>query len=106
MSGHVSVLLQECLDGLNLREDGIYVDATLGRGGHSSCILKQCPKGHLYAFDRDAQAIEQSREPGGNRQQFYMHSFTVFHDERKTQRTGDPAGGRHPDGSRRIQPSA
>ena len=62
MSGHVSVLLQECLDGLNLREDGIYVDATLGRGGHSSCILKQCPKGHLYAFDRDAQAIEQSRE--------------------------------------------
>ena len=54
MSGHVSVLLQECLDGLNLREDGIYVDATLGRGGHSSCILKQCPKGHLYAFDRDA----------------------------------------------------
>lgn len=60
MMEHYSVLLQECLEGLHIREDGIYVDATLGRGGHSAEILKRCPKGHLYAFDRDAQAIAQS----------------------------------------------
>ena len=62
MSAHVSVLLQECLEGLRVREDGSYVDATLGRGGHSSEILKWCPNGHLYAFDRDQEAILQSRE--------------------------------------------
>ena len=62
MSAHVSVLLQECLEGLRVREDGSYVDATLGRGGHSSEILKRCPNGHLYAFDRDQEAILQSRE--------------------------------------------
>ena len=60
MMEHYSVLLQECLEGLHIREDGIYVDATLGRGGHSAEILKRCPKGHLYAFARDAQAIAQS----------------------------------------------
>ena len=40
MTEHYSVLLQECLEGLHIREDGIYVDATLGRGGHSAAILK------------------------------------------------------------------
>ena len=48
MSAHVSVLLQECLEGLRVRADGSYVDATLGRGGHSSEILKRshlCLKG-------------------------------------------------------------
>lgn len=60
MSGHVSVLLQECIEGLQIKADGIYVDATLGRGGHSSEILKRCPQGHLYAFDRDIEAIHQS----------------------------------------------
>lgn len=59
---HKSVLLNECLDNLNIKEDGIYVDATLGYAGHSSEILKRIPKGHLYGFDQDDFAIEKSNE--------------------------------------------
>ena len=59
---HYSVLLQESIDGLAVREDGIYVDGTLGRGGHSAAILSFLPQGHLYAIDRDLQAIEESRQ--------------------------------------------
>lgn len=59
---HVSVLLNECIEGLNLKEDGIYVDGTLGRGGHSSEILKRIPQGLLICFDKDQQAIDESRE--------------------------------------------
>lgn len=57
---HYSVLLQESIDALAIKEDGIYVDCTLGRGGHSSEILKRLTKGHLYCFDLDKQAIEES----------------------------------------------
>ena len=60
MMKHYSVLLEESIEGLNLKENGIYVDGTLGRGGHSSEILKRIPKGHLYAFDRDQSAIDES----------------------------------------------
>ncbi|MFR7554783.1 16S rRNA (cytosine(1402)-N(4))-methyltransferase RsmH [Longicatena caecimuris] len=60
MNKHYSVLLQESIEGLHIQHDGIYVDGTLGRGGHSCEILKQIPDGHLYAFDRDASAIEES----------------------------------------------
>lgn len=59
---HKSVLLQECLDNLSIKEDGIYVDATLGYAGHASEILKRIPKGHLYGFDQDDYAIEKSEE--------------------------------------------
>ena len=62
MMKHYSVLLQESIDNLAIRSDGIYVDGTLGRGGHSAEILARIPQGHLYAFDRDASAIEESRE--------------------------------------------
>lgn len=58
---HYSVLLQETVHGLNIKEDGVYVDGTLGRGGHSALILKQISKGHLYSIDRDLQAIEESK---------------------------------------------
>ncbi len=58
MYKHVSVLLKESIDSLNIKNDGIYVDCTLGGGGHSSEILKQIPKGHLYCFDQDDYAIE------------------------------------------------
>ena len=58
---HISVLLDECIEGLNIKEDGIYVDGTLGRGGHSGEILKRIPKGQLICFDKDEQAIEESR---------------------------------------------
>ena len=56
----MSVLLNETIEMLNVKEDGVYVDCTLGRGGHSSEILKRCPKGHLYAFDLDKNAIAES----------------------------------------------
>ncbi len=56
---HVSVLLQESVDGLAIKPDGIYVDATFGRGGHSAAILEQLgAQGRLIAFDRDPQAIQ------------------------------------------------
>ena len=58
---HISVLLNECIDGLNIKEDGIYVDATLGGGGHSSEILKRLTKGHLYCFDQDDFEINKAR---------------------------------------------
>ena len=59
---HISVLLKESIDGLNLKEDGIYVDSTLGYAGHSSEILKRITRGCLFAFDQDSKAIEFSRE--------------------------------------------
>lgn len=58
---HISVLLEECIEGLNIKEDGIYVDATLGGGGHSSEILKRLTTGHLYCFDQDDFAIDKAR---------------------------------------------
>ena len=54
---HVSVLLQESVDGLDIQPDGVYVDVTFGGGGHSKEILSRLsPKGHLYSFDQDADA--------------------------------------------------
>ena len=55
---HYSVLLNEVIDNLNIKEDGIYVDCTLGYGGHSSKILERIKHGHLFAFDQDKIAIE------------------------------------------------
>ena len=57
---HYSVMLPEVIEGLNVRDDGIYVDATLGYAGHSKEILKRIKRGHLYAFDADSQAINYS----------------------------------------------
>lgn len=59
---HKSVLLNECIENLNIKDNGIYVDATLGYAGHSSEILKKIPNGHLYGFDQDDFAIEKSNE--------------------------------------------
>jgi 16S rRNA (cytosine1402-N4)-methyltransferase len=56
MNYHQPVLLKECIDGLNIRPDGIYVDLTYGGGGHSREILKRLKKGRLIAFDKDAEA--------------------------------------------------
>lgn len=53
---HVSVLLKPVIEALNIKEDGVYVDCTLGYAGHSSAILKRLKKGKLYAFDQDADA--------------------------------------------------
>lgn len=53
-------MLTECLEGLNIKPDGIYIDVTFGGGGHSREILKLLTSGHLYAFDQDEDAREQS----------------------------------------------
>ena len=60
---HVTVLLNEAVDNLNIKTDGIYVDCTLGGGGHSRKILEQLgPNGHLYAFDQDQTALDYNQE--------------------------------------------
>ena len=59
---HISVLLNESIKGLNIKPDGIYVDATLGGGGHSLEILKKLTTGHLYAFDQDDFALKKAEE--------------------------------------------
>lgn len=59
---HYSVLLNESIEGLNIKSNGIYVDATLGYGGHSEAILKRLTDGYLIAFDSDQEAIDYSRD--------------------------------------------
>ena len=60
---HISVLLNECLEGLNIKEDGIYVDGTLGGAGHSSEILKKLSnEGRLIGIDQDTDALKAAKE--------------------------------------------
>lgn len=75
---HVSVLLQECIDSLNIRPDGIYVDGTLGMGGHSEEIAKRLTTGKLIGIDRDEMAIRRAGErlaPYGARVQLVHGNF-------------------------------
>lgn len=58
---HISVLLNECIENLNLKDDSVIVDCTLGYGGHSSEILKRINKGKLYSFDQDDEAIKSAK---------------------------------------------
>ena len=74
---HYSVLLHESLSQLNIQENGIYVDGTLGRAGHSSEILKQLKSGHLYAFDKDQDAIDKSTA----RLNAVGNNFTLIHSD-------------------------
>ncbi|WP_314160835.1 16S rRNA (cytosine(1402)-N(4))-methyltransferase RsmH [uncultured Gemella sp.] len=62
MFKHYSVLLNEAVEGLDIKEDGIYVDCTLGGAGHSLEILKRLKNGKLYAFDQDSVALENAKE--------------------------------------------
>ena len=63
MAGHIPVLLEESIEGLSIKEDGVYLDLTLGRGGHGEAILRKLsPKGRLIAFDLDQTAIDEGRE--------------------------------------------
>ncbi|MDD6302630.1 MAG: 16S rRNA (cytosine(1402)-N(4))-methyltransferase RsmH [Bacillales bacterium] len=73
---HIPVLLNETIDGLNIHKNGIYVDGTLGRGGHSSVVLSKLENGHLYCFDQDKQAIEESRP----RLEKISKNFTLIND--------------------------
>ena len=59
---HISVLKEEAIEGLNIKSDGIYVDATLGFAGHSMEIHKRLKRGRLIAFDQDLVAIDHSRK--------------------------------------------
>ena len=59
---HYSVMKQECIENLNIKNDGIYVDGTIGLAGHSSEILKRIPNGFLYGFDQDDFAVNKSNE--------------------------------------------
>ncbi|MES2138256.1 MAG: 16S rRNA (cytosine(1402)-N(4))-methyltransferase RsmH [Bacteroidota bacterium] len=58
MEYHNPVLLKECIDGLNINPEGIYVDVTFGGGGHSREIFKRLTTGKLYAFDQDEDAVK------------------------------------------------
>ncbi|MEQ8476205.1 16S rRNA (cytosine(1402)-N(4))-methyltransferase RsmH [Fulvivirga sp.] len=55
---HQPVMLQECIEGLNIKPNGLYVDLTFGGGGHSKEILKHLESGHLYGFDQDKDAVK------------------------------------------------
>ena len=71
---HVPVMLQPCIDGLNIKPDGVYVDVTFGGGGHSKEILKHLgPKGRLIAFDQDPDA--QRNIPADDRFIFIDQNF-------------------------------
>ena len=72
---HYSVLLNECIDVLNIRPDGIYVDGTLGMGGHSEQIAKRLTTGRLIAIDRDETALQRA----GERLAPYADRITFVH---------------------------
>ena len=72
---HISVLLHECLEGLNIKPDGIYVDGTLGGAGHSSQIAKRLTTGHLIGIDRDPVALAAAKE----RLSPYEKNVTLVH---------------------------
>ena len=72
---HVSVLLDECLEGLNIKPDGIYVDGTLGGAGHSSQIVKRLTTGRLIGIDRDPVALKAA----GERLAPYADRVTLVH---------------------------
>ena len=59
---HKPVLLSECIDGLNIKSNGVYVDCTLGGGGHSEEICKKITNGKLICIDKDIEAINYSKE--------------------------------------------
>ena len=73
MEYHISALLSESIEGLNIRPDGIYVDVTYGGGGHSAEILKHLTSGRLIAFDQDAEA--ERNVPEDNRILFLNQNF-------------------------------
>lgn len=72
---HISVLLNECIEGLNIKPDGIYIDGTLGGAGHSSQIVKRLTTGRLIGIDRDPVALKAA----GERLAPYKDNVTLVH---------------------------
>ena len=78
MEGHRPVLLRECIESLNIRPDGIYVDGTLGLGGHAAAVAVLLSTGHVIAIDRDAASLFRAREflaPLGDRVSYVHGNF-------------------------------
>ncbi len=73
---HNPVLLNECLEGLNIKPDGVYADVTFGGGGHSRAIMERLDTGHLYAFDQDEDA--QANVIDDERFTFIPQNFSYF----------------------------
>lgn len=73
--GHIPVLLKECIQGLNIKQDGIYIDGTLGRGGHAVEIAARLNTGRLIGIDRDTAAISEA----GERLSEYKNKITLVH---------------------------
>lgn len=74
---HTPALLEECMEGLNLSQDGVYVDVTFGGGGHSREILNRIgEKGHLYGFDQDLDALK--NKPNDERFTFVRSNFAYL----------------------------
>lgn len=89
MTEHRAVLIKESIDGLNIVADGIYVDGTFGRGGHSRAILSQLgPSGRLIAFDKDPEAVAYAEHYLGEDKRFsIIHaSFATLAQVAKAQR--------------------
>ena len=77
-SRHIPVMLMESLENLKIKKDGIYVDGTLGLGGHSECILKKINSGLLIGIDRDKNSISLAKK------QLSTHkNIKVFNDSYK-----------------------
>jgi 16S rRNA (cytosine1402-N4)-methyltransferase len=72
-TSHIPVLLEETVQALNVKADGIYVDATYGRGGHSAAVLARLNEsGRLFAMDRDPEAVTNARERFINDRRFQV----------------------------------
>jgi len=78
---HRPVMLRECLEALDLRPNGRYVDVTFGGGGHSARILEHLTTGHLYSFDQDADAEQEAAKLARPQFTFIRSNFRDLHDE-------------------------
>ena len=71
---HYSLMLQETIENLNIKKDGLYVDGTLGGGGHAYQVCKRLENGHFYGIDQDDAAIEAA----GKRLEEFGHKVTII----------------------------
>lgn len=76
---HIPVMLEECIEGLDIKPDGTYLDCTLGGGGHSLEIVKRLTNGRLFAVDKDAEAIASAKQ----KLREYEDKITYIHDDFK-----------------------
>lgn len=75
---HIPVMLRECIDGLNINPDGVYVDVTFGGGGHSSEIVKHLDGGKLYGFDQDPDAKKNAEKFPADKFQLIQANFAYI----------------------------